>query len=231
MSSIKQRRILIVGATSKIASHFVDAYPNTHELYGTYNGSPQQAIPDNRQFQLDLGDNDQIRAFIKRVSAYSFDAVLFFAATYSPDPDNAEDYITAYQKDIQLNAISTVLVARGLQFADNSKVFLFGDAGLGHPKKGHTSYSISKFAVADITRLLAVELAPRTATFCFKLGPTLKATSKQSESYYDRNLLKVSDPVKGLVNLLHFLITEDSFNATGCIIDYDGGAYLKRPIY
>lgn len=222
------KRILVVGATSKIAEQFIRSCPEHYEVYGTSSNNKSNLLPDDRQFRLDLSDNEQIKMFLNKIGNITFDAALFFAATYARDPDSHDDYFAAYQKDLQLNAASTMAIARGLAFADRSKLFMFGDAGLAHPKKGFTSYSISKFAVVDVVRMLAVELAPQTSTFCLRLGPTLKEGALPNDEYYRKGLLAVGKPVEGLLHLLHFLIAEPNFNATGCVIDYDGGAYIKR---
>ena len=228
MNDGTNRRILVVGATSKIAEHFIRSCPPSYEIYGTNGNNKSKLLATEHRFIVDLAQIAQINTFLNEVSGITFDAVLFFAATYGHDPENSDDYFEAYQKDLQLNAASIVAIAKGVTLADNSKLFVFGDAGLTHPKKGFTSYSISKFAVADIARILAVELAPQTSTFCLRLGPTLKEDASPDGSYYRRSLLRVNSPVDGLVNLLQFLIAERNFNATGCVIDYDGGAYIKR---
>lgn len=227
MGQNSNKRILVVGATSKIAEQFIRSCPKSYEVYGTNGTVSTNLIPDSRLFRVDLVDPEQINTFTHKVADITFDAVLFFAASYSHDPDN-DNYFAAYQKDLQLNAASIVSIAKGLKFAEQSKLFVFGDAGLRHPKKGFTAYSISKFAVADVARMLAVELAPRTSTFCLKLGPTLKENVSSDNAYYRRGLLEIDRPVDGLIHLIQFLIEEPDFNATGCVIDYDGGAYLKR---
>lgn len=229
MSKNTNKHILVIGAKSKIAEQFIRICPEAYKIYGTTRSGYSDILSTNNQFQLDLSNNEQIKLFLDKVADITFDAVLFFAATYVSDANKNDDYLTAYQKDMQCNAMSVVYISRGLKFADRSKLFVFGDAGLNHPKKGFTSYSISKFAVADVARILAVELAPRTATFCLRLGPTLKEDASPDDDYYRRGLLEVDKPIEGLVRLLQFLIDEPNFNATGCVIDYDGGAYIKRP--
>jgi len=196
MDQNTSKRILIVGAASKIASHFIRSCPPAYELYGTNGVNQSDLLSPERQFRVDLTDSEQIGIFLNTVSGTAFDAVLFFAATYSPDPKGVDDYLDAYQTDLQLNVASIVAIAKGVTFTDHSKFFVFGDAGLEHPKKGFTSYSISKFAVADLARMLAVELAPHTATFCLRLGPTLKEDVPMDDSYYQKGLLRTSSPVQ-----------------------------------
>lgn len=223
-----EKRVLIVGASSKIAQLFIENCPPDYKVYGTYRREPVTCLPADCQYQLNLNDPNQIDHILLRLSEAAFDAVLFFAATYNPDSKAAIKYFTAFQEGMQLSWAGPIALAKGLRYRPNSKLFLFGDAGLEHPKKGFTTYSLVKSVVVETTKLLAVELAPATACVCIRLGPTLRPASKPEGAYYDRGLLKVDEPAKGLVHLLHFIITEDNFNATGCIIDYDGGAYLRR---
>lgn len=223
-----RKRVLVVGASSKIAQLFIKDCPPNYEVYGTYRSTLITALPTDRQFKVDLGKPTEINDFLQQISHISFDAVLLFAASYNPDPEEPSDYFDVFMKSLQLNGAGLVAIAKGLHFEPGSKLFLFGDAGLNHPKKNFTSYSMAKYTVAEATKLLAVELAPATACVCIQLGPTLRPASKPAGTYYDKGLLKVEEPAIGLVHLLHFLIVENNFNATGCIIDYDGGAYLRR---
>ena len=226
--SDNNKRVLVVGASSKIARLFVKNCPPSYEVYGTYRNTPSPMLPIDHQFRVDLGIPSEINDFLQQVAHISFDAVLLFAASYGPDPDVPRDYFDAFMESLQLNGVGPVAIAKGVHFESGSKLFLFGDAGLNHPKKNFTSYSMAKYTVAETTKLLAVELAPATACICIQLGPTLRPANKPAGTYYDKGLLKVEEPVLGLVHLLHFLIIEGNFNATGCVIDYDGGAYLRR---
>lgn len=222
------KRVLVVGASSKIAQLFIKDCPPSYEVYGTYRSVPSTVLPTDRQFKVDLGEPNEINGFLQQISHISFDAVLLFAASYNPDPEAPSDYFDVFMESLQLNGAGPVAIAKGVHFEAGSKLFLFGDAGLNHPKKNFTSYSMAKYTVAETTKLLAVELAPATACICIQLGPTLRPANKPVGAYYDKGLLKVREPVIGLVHLLHFLIVEDNFNATGCVIDYDGGTYLRR---
>ena len=226
--SNSNKRVLIIGSSSKIARLFIKDCPTDYEVYGTYRSAPSTLLPTDHQFRADLGKPDEINNFLQQISQLSFDAVLMFAASYEPDPEISDDYFDTFMKSLQLNSAGPVAIARGVNFAPNSKLFLFGDAGLNHPKKHFTAYSMAKFTVAEATKLLAVELAPNTACICLQLGPTLRPSDKPKGNYYDKCLLKVEDPAAGLVHLLHFLIKEHNLNATGCTINYDGGAYLRR---
>lgn len=105
MNEDNNKRILVIGATSKIAEQFIRSCPESYEVYGTFNIRHSDLVRADYQFQLDLGDAEQIKAFLHRLADVTLDAVLFFAATYTPDSDKADDQVAAYQKDLQLNAI------------------------------------------------------------------------------------------------------------------------------
>jgi hypothetical protein len=107
---------------------------------------------------------------------------------------------------------------------------MFGDGGLGKPKKGFTSYSISKTILTDVGRILAAELGDQEVhVIIFKLGPTQPPDEHtDKKAYYDRNLIHVEDPSQGLIRYCQFLLSETSLNMTATEIVYDGGAYIKR---
>ena len=223
-----RKKLLLVGCTSKISRRFVAAAAQSYELYGTSLTATDLPHGISHHYQLDFRDQQQVAEFIEFVKGISFDGVLCFASIYTADPQSPAKLAGHLTESIQVNVGSPLQIARGVQYANNSSLIFFGDAGLCLPKQGHTAYSLSKAMVDDMTRLLAIELQPATRVLCFRLGPVqTRPDHPDASRYYGRNLLRVTDPGQGLVNLLLFCIGESNLGMTGACIDYDGGAYLQ----
>jgi nucleoside-diphosphate-sugar epimerase len=223
-----RKKLLLVGCTSKISRRFVAAAAQLYELHGTSITATDLPNGIDHHYKLDFRDQQQVAAFIESVKDISFDGVLCFAAVYTADPQDPDHLVKHLNESIQVNVGGQLQIARGIQYADNSSLIFFGDAGLYHPKQGHTAYSLSKSMVDDMTRLLAIELQAATRVLCFRLGPVQPRHDRPDASkYFNRNLLKVADPGQGLINLLLFCIGEPNLGMTGTCIDYDGGAYLQ----
>lgn len=224
-----KKKILIIGSSSKIAQALIGATGDKYEIYATSRTATEILNAVHTHYVLDLSDRQAISTFLTEVKDIVFDAVLFFAATYSPDPEGQESYLDQLQSDLQINALSSLQLSKGLSLKPGSTIILFGDAGLSTPKEGYTSYSITKAVVEQITKALAVDLSPNTRVLCFRLGPTYaRENHPDRKQYYSKLLINVNDPVEGLVRSLCFYIDESNICMTGSFINYDGGAYLKR---
>lgn len=223
-------RILVIGCTSKIAKLFLDTYCDDYEFYGTYHSTLLSQIAHvEKSYNVDLGDTEAVLKFVDSIKHLTFRAVLFFASTYDKDKTQAEDFTQQVLSDQLVNVLSPCLIARSINYQIPGRVIFFGDAGLNVPKPHHLSYSVSKLMLDGLNKLLAVELKDRAISLCFKLGPTLASSEfRPKSSYYDKNLISVTDVPLGLVEYLNFVIEAKNFNATGAEIVYDGGAYLRR---
>lgn len=181
-----------------------------------------------REFSVDLKSKDSLRAFIEDVSGIVFDSVIFFSSTYTSDATDTDALLDQYYDDFQCNALSLAYICKNITLSSSSQVIVFGDSGISHPKRNFSSYSLSKLALENIVKILAVELAPYTTVNAIRPGPTLHINP--SNTYYDRYLLQknTAEPVEGLIALLDFMFNNRQLNMTGSLIDYDGGVYLSR---
>lgn len=225
-----KNNILVIGCGSKIAQGLIARAKDSYEIYGTYfNGKPD-GVPESNLFKVDLANPAQLQQFIADIQDIPFKAILFFASTYKADSDSIEDYMHNFERDLRVNALHQILIAKHATYAEKAKVLLFGDAGLYQPKKGFTSYSVSKSLLQTLSRILAAELIETATVITFALGPTKppKAWEQSEKAYFTRNPVQVADPAGGLVNYIMFLIEEENLSTTGIEIPYDGGAYLLR---
>lgn len=223
------KKLLIVGCTSKIARRFIETAKNDCELYGTLNNA--QNTPDglHKTYTVNLANPDEVTQFTQTVSDTTFDGVLFFASAYTPDPEDQHALIDSVQRHLQVNALSALQIATGLHYNKGASVIFFGDSGLQAPKPNHVAYSLSKSLLENMTKTLAVQLKDSARVLCFRLGPVYaRHDHPDPEAFHNRNLLRVDDAPGGLVRTLLSMLKEPDLGMTGSIIDYDGGAFLKR---
>ena len=95
-------------------------------------------------------------------------------------------------------------------------------------KEKHIGYSVSKAAVAHMSRCLAVSLAPKIRVNCIAPGGVaFSPTSESSENFvrmYEKNtpIGRMMD-VSELNGMVEYLCSEKSSYCTGAIINIDGG--------
>lgn len=228
---MSRENILLIGCTSKLGRLFYETYKDEYNFYGTYASTPpRQEDAYKEVFHLDLSDIKSVGHFIEQTAHIPFRAVLFLASAYCEDKEENADFLEQLIAEHQVVSLSPVVIARGLSYAaPMGRVIFFGDAGLLQPKRHFVSYSLSKASLEQTVRSLAVELSDRALCLAFRLGPTFVSDgSNNKDEYYAKNLITVRNVPHGLVKYLHFIINEADLNATGTIIDYDGGTYLRR---
>ena len=91
-----------------------------------------------------------------------------------------------------------------------------------------TAYNISKKALMHLTRMTALDLAPRFRVNGIAPGPVLKATHDTEDDFKKKiqeTPMKLEIPGKTIVSAINYLI--DNPNLTGQIIYCDNGAHLN----
>jgi len=225
------KKILIIGASSKIAKRLIALLDGSYELTITSRLTADSRGSSCTTTVLDLLDEVAVQNFITQHKETRYIGVLVFSATYESDSDSAPGYYAQMMRDLTINSLAPMTILRSISYDEGARVFLFSDAGLAHPKHRFTSYAASKALLEQQSRSLAVELAPSGASvITFALGPTYPQSTKAEEiiQYRKRCLITVDDPTKGLVELIRFILETPNINITGTTIQYDGGAYLKR---
>ncbi len=138
----------------------------------------------------------------------------------------------ALQRHIALNAYTPALLAR--EFAEalpedaRGCVVNFLDFKLANPYPDHFSYTLSKYALAGATELLARALAPRVRVNAVAPGYVLPAPG-QAEADYQRlhadTPLRSGPTPENVANAVRFLLENDA--VTGQIIYVDSGRRFR----
>jgi len=166
-----------------------------------------------------------------RVELGGLDILINSAATFRRG-DLATTSLADWDAQMALNLRAPFLLsqafAAGLGAEQEGKIVNVADARVRRPARDHLAYRVSKAALAHLTELLAVELAPRVTVNAVAPGAMLPPSGEGEEAFARRVATVVPlrraggvEPVTGAV--LYFL--REDF-VTGVVLPVDGGEYL-----
>ena len=181
-------------------------------------------------FGADLRDEDAVRAMIDRARRHfgRLDALVNNAASWSPTPLEtvAADDVRRF---FEVNTVSAFVCCQhaGLIMAaqeSGGAIVNIGDWAVARPYRNYSAYFISKGAIPTLTRMFAVELAPKVRVNAVMPGPVLLPDSLSAD---ERNraiagtLLQRPGKPENVAQAVAFLLTNDF--VTGICLPVDGG--------
>lgn len=183
--------------------------------------------------QADLDDPAQRETLIARADEAGgpLNALVNCAAMFEHDTiaDISEELL---QRHIALNAYTPALLARdfakSLRGDDRGCVVNFLDFKLASPYPDHFSYTLSKYALAGATELLARALAPRVRVNAVAPGYVLPAPGQAQadfERLHNDVPLERGPTPEDIARAVRFLIENEA--VTGQTIYVDGGRRFR----
>jgi pteridine reductase len=185
---------------------------------------------DAAVFGAELRDEDATRAMIDRAHRHfgRLDALVCNAAVWSPTPlpaVGADDV----RRFFEINTVGPFVCCHhaGLIMSEQESggaIVNIGDWAAERPYRNYSAYFVSKGAIPTLTRMFAVELAPRVRVNAVLPGPVLLPESLSAE---DRQraiagtLLKRAGRPENIAQAVAFLIENDF--VTGVCLPVDGG--------
>lgn len=182
----------------------------------------------------DLRDPSEAQQLVPRAVevAGPIDALINSASIF--DPSTLMDFTVEQLADnVQVNAMAPLQLARAFvaQGRDGSIVNLL-DTRIAEYDSKHVAYHLSKRMFADLTRMMALEFAPKVRVNAVAPGLVLPPAG-EDESYMQR--LASSNPLQragrpdGVTDAIRFLLKSDF--VTGQTIYVDGGYHMKGRVY
>jgi pteridine reductase len=210
----------------RVAVHANTSLDRAQELVHELTGAGHEASA----FGAELRDEEATRAMIDRVRRHfgRLDALVNNAAIWSPTPLDtvgADDL----RRFFEVNTLSTFICCQhaGLAMAEQETggaIVNIGDWAVARPYRNYAAYLVSKAAIPTITRLFAVELAPRVRVNAVMPGPVLVpegvSESERHRAIHGTLLGRPGRPeniAKAVASLL-----ENDF-ITGVCLPVDGG--------
>jgi pteridine reductase len=181
-------------------------------------------------FGADLRDEDATRAMIDRAYRHfgRLDLLVNSAAIWAPTPLEtvAADDLRKY---FDVNTVSTFVCCQhaGLRMAEQptgGAIVNIGDWAVARPYRDYSAYFVSKGAIPTITRLFAVELAPRVRVNAILPGPVLMPDDLPAaarERAVKGTLLQRAGRPENIAQAVLFLAKNDF--VTGVCLPVDGG--------
>jgi pteridine reductase len=237
----EQRVALVTGGAVRVGVAIVRALAARHyrvAVHASQSLDKAQAVVEELRvagveaaaFGADLRDEDATRAMIDRAYRHfgRLDALVNNAAIWSPTPlelATADDV----RRFFEVNAISAFVCSQhaGLLMAEQptgGAIVNIGDWAAERPYREHSAYFISKGAIPTLTRMFAVELAPRVRVNAVLPGPVLPPEAfspAELERAIDGTLVKRPGRPENVAHAVAFLLDNDF--VTGVCLPVDGG--------
>jgi pteridine reductase len=188
---------------------------------------------DAAAFGAELRDEDATRAMIDRARRHfgRLDALVNSAAIWSPTPltDVMADDVRRF---FEINTLSTFVCCQhaGLIMMEQEQggaIVNIGDWAVERPYRGHSAYFISKGAIPTLTRMFAVELAPKVRVNAVLPGPVLLpeiVSEADRRRAITGTLLGRAGKPKNIALAVAALLENDFI--TGVCLPVDGGRTL-----
>jgi NAD(P)-dependent dehydrogenase (short-subunit alcohol dehydrogenase family) len=179
-------------------------------------------------FKADFADSSQAQNLIERISesAHPYGLVNSSAIFSSVSLENTS--IEEWEKHIAINLTAPFLLSQAFakQAPHNARIVNILDWRALRPGADHFPYTISKAALASMTKSLAVALAPHVIVNGLALGAILPPSDGKAKTDIIKNVpagrwAEESEIEQALL----FLLTGPAY-ITGEIIHLDGGRHL-----
>lgn len=184
-------------------------------------------------FGADLRDEDATRAMIDRVRRHfgRLDALVNSAATWSPTPLE-QTIADDVRRFFEVNTLSTFVCCQqaGLHMTEQDTggaIVNIGDWAVERPYKDHGAYFTSKGTIPTLTRMFAVELAPKVRVNAVLPGPVMlpeNLSPDERQRAIKGTLLKRPGKPENIAQAVASLLQNDFI--TGVCLPVDGGRTL-----
>jgi NAD(P)-dependent dehydrogenase (short-subunit alcohol dehydrogenase family) len=158
-------------------------------------------------------------------------ALVNCAAMFEHDTINSLDP-ALFERHMALNALTPVLLSRALAkslpAAARGAIVNFLDFKLVNPYPDHFSYTLSKYALAGATELLARALAPRVRVNAVAPGYVLPAPGQSEEDWqrlHDDTPLALGPTPEHVAHAVRFLLENEA--VTGQTVYVDAGRRFR----
>ena len=247
-------RVIITGAARRVgratALHFARAGCDIDFTYRTSKRDADDLVAAIRALgrhasatQLDLDDLDAVTAFASSIAAQgrAVDVLVHNASLYMPTPIDALD-IDAAQQHMRINALAPLALTAGLADAMRrstrpvrpavvAMLDIHATGASSRPRQRFSAYAMSKAALCEMVRTLAVELAPDIRVNGVAPGVVAfpesgyESDAEMQARYLARVPLQRSGTPEEAAEAIRWLALDASY-CTGQIIKVDGGREL-----
>lgn len=221
----KTYSILIAGCSSGIGEHLFDFFKkeNYYEVWGC----SRYANNDPCHIKADCMDETQVRKLIK----YCRPDILINCVGQASMNSLLLSSMETYSKVVNNNLVSTFLLcreaARGMRTRGWGRIVNFGSCTCSMFIEGESLYTASKSGIVAFSRCAAKELGPDVTVNCISPGPVNtrlieSVPSEKIEKILDQQIIKKLTTHADILNVVNWLISENSAAITGQNIYLNG---------
>jgi short-subunit dehydrogenase len=169
MDSLKNKKVLIVGATGGIGAHLVKLIYNSgaqvwiagRQLTKLNLIAEGNQLPASQILEVDLSNSDSVQNFVKKIESESFDIYINAAGIGIIKPLN-QLLVADMQLSYQVNVLSTFEIVKAIlpKMVEVKKGLIINIPGiLGKiPMSGAAAYCASKYALVGMMQSIREEL-------------------------------------------------------------------------
>lgn len=182
---------------------------------------------------VDFNDMDAVETLIPQALHHfpQIDILINNAAIYLRGnglETDRETWEKQFRINLQAPFLLTQAFARQLPHGSPGRVLNIADAQNIQPRPDHFAYRLTKLALAEMTRMLAQELAPNITVNALGLGIMLPLADNEGadmDAYAEKYVLlkRTGNPEIAVANALHLIKSDFT---TGAFLRVDGGQYL-----
>ena len=236
-----QKAALITGSATRLGRHFAEYLADVgYDIALHVNSSRQAAevVADNirtkgRECEIFPCNflNDDLEALITSVKQRfpGFNLLLNSASVYEPAPIEATE-LALLESQFRVNMFTPLLLTRYFAHAvHEGQVINIIDNKIAYHQYPYAAYLLSKKSLAELTRMAALEFAPRLRINGIAPGVVLPAAQRISdyiEWRIDAIPVKQQGKPNHLLQALHYLL--DNTFVTGQILFVDGGESINQ---
>jgi len=237
--SLNGKSILITGAARRIGRLFALACAHAGADIVIHHGNSNEEAESLRMeitglgrrawiFQADLSDSSQAQSLIPQINESTPLHYLVNNAAIFKSLSMESTSRTEWDKHIAINLTAPFLLSQAFtrQAQNGARIVNIVDWRALRPGADHFPYTVSKSALAAMTKSMAVALAPKVIVNGLALGAILPPADKTENPDIVKNIpLKRWAKENEIEQALLFLLTSPTY-ITGEIIHVDGGRHL-----
>jgi NAD(P)-dependent dehydrogenase (short-subunit alcohol dehydrogenase family) len=182
----------------------------------------------------DLADAEAAATLMARARAEigDVDVLINSAGIFLPG-DLAGTTLADWERQLALNLRAPFLLSQAFARQDAAtdrprKIVNVADARIRRPARDHLAYRLTKVALAHLTELLALELAPRITVNAVAPGAILPPPGEGAAAFEQRVRARVplgrAGGTAAVAGAVLYLLREDF--VTGVVLPVDGGEFL-----
>lgn len=233
----KKKTVLITGAAERFGACLAEAYANQGAdliLHFNQSAAAIRALEQRLRkkgarvqlVQADLSTEAGMKKLLRQASPLSQIDILVNNASVYQSKTLPSITVKDWDKTMALNLRTPFYLSSqiGLKMKKGGVIINIADASACKPHKNYLSYLVSKMALRDLTKVLALELAPKVRVNSVSPGPLEPAVGR---SLTDQRALAKRIPLKkwggfpALVAAVFYVADADFL--TGADVVLDGG--------